>query len=47
MKETDFSWIWGVLYILLIVFFVVWVFNNPPSFNDWFDSTQGIPPSYP
>lgn len=47
MEETDFSWIWGVMYILLIVAFFVWAFNNPPSFNDWFDSTQGILPSYP
>lgn len=45
--EKDFSWIWGVLYILMIALFLVWAFNNPPSFNDWWDSTRGILPSYP
>ena len=47
MEDFDFTFLGGIVYFILIVLFFVWVFTNPPSFNDWWDSTQGILPSYP
>lgn len=47
MEDKDYTWIWGILYFILVIAFFIWAFKNPPSFNDWFDSTQGILPSYP
>ena len=47
MEREDYSWVWGTLYLILLILFWICVFLDPLSFQDWWNVEEGLLPSYP
>jgi hypothetical protein len=47
MDKEDYSWLWSALYVILVIAFFVWVFLDPPSYDDWWNVDEGLLPSFP
>ena len=47
MEREDYSGVWGILYLMLLIAFFIWVLLDPPSFQDWWNVDEGLLPSYP
>ena len=46
MRKNDYSWVTGIIYVLVVLAVIAWMFLGEHSFHVW-NVEESILPSYP
>lgn len=46
MEEKDYSWVAGIIYVLVVLAVIAWMFLGEHSYHVW-NVEEGCLPSYP